>query len=94
MSEIVLWLLEWKEAFRNWMVWHEQSSDDLALQNMPFHDLCDVSFCTHPVPHSLRIDHDTWAELTMIEATGLVCSDETFEIQPFRFALEVRMKFF
>ena len=76
------------------MVRHEQSSDDFAVQHVPLHDLGDIVLCTDPVPHAFRIDDDTWAEVTMIEATGFVCSDTPFEIYPLCFALEVCMKFF
>jgi hypothetical protein len=62
------------------MVGHKQSGDDFPVQHVPFHDLCDIVLRTDPVPHAFRIDHDTWAEVTMIEATGFVCSDDPFEI--------------
>lgn len=76
------------------MVRHEQSGDDLALQNMPFHDLCDVGFCTDPVPHALRINNHAGTQLAMVKAAGFIGADKTFEIQPFCLALEMRVKIF
>ncbi len=76
------------------MVGHEQSGDDLSVQNMPFHDLCDVGFCPDPVPYSFRIDHYTRAQIAMIQAAGFVGANKTFEIQSLCLALEMRVKFF
>ena len=64
------------------MVRHEQSGDDLAIQNMPFHDLCDVGFRTDPVPYSLRIDHDARTQLAMVQTAGLIGSNRAFDSQP------------
>lgn len=72
--------LERYQLFWNRMVRHEQSSDNFTVQHVPLHDLGDIVLRTDPVPHAFRIDYDTWAEVTMIEATGFVCSDDPFEI--------------
>jgi hypothetical protein len=72
--------LERDQLFWNRMVRHEQPSDDFAVQHVPLHDLGDIVLRTDPVPHAFRIDYDTWAEVTMIEATGFVGSDNPFEI--------------
>lgn len=76
------------------MVGHEQSGNNLAFQDMPLHNFCHVGLSSDPVPHSLRIDHHTGTQLAMVEAAGFISANKTFEIQPLRFILEVRMKFF
>ena len=74
------------------MVRHEQAGDDLAVQDVPFHDLRDIGFGADPVPDSFGIDHDTGAQLAMVEAAGFIRADEPFEIQPLRFSLEMGVK--
>jgi hypothetical protein len=75
------------------MVRHEQPAHDLALHDVPLHDLGHIGFRADPVPDTFRIDHDTGAHLAMVEAAGLVRAHESFEIQPFRFALEMSVEF-
>lgn len=82
------------QLFWNRMIGHEQSGYDFPLHDMPFHDLCDVCFCADPVPHSLGIDHHTGAEFAMVQAAGLIGTNETFDIQSLGFALEMCVKFF
>lgn len=60
---------------------------------MPFHDLCDIGFSADPVPYSLRIDHHAGAEVTMVEAAGLISTDNVLEIKSLSFTFEVRVKF-
>lgn len=76
------------------MIGHEQAGDDFALEDMSFHNLRHVGFCADPVPYTLGIDYDTRAKLAMVEAAGFIGTHNTFEIQPFRFALKVGVKRF
>jgi len=75
------------------MVRHEQPGHDLALYDVPLHDLGHIGFRADPVPDTFRINHDTGAHLAMVKAAGLVRAHEPFEIQPFRFALEMSVEF-
>jgi hypothetical protein len=93
MDAAALWLLERDEPFRSWMVGHEQSSDDLSLQNMPFQDLCHVGFCSDPVPHSFRVDHHTGTQIAMVQAAGFIGAHKTLEIQSLCFAFKMCVKF-
>lgn len=76
------------------MIGHKQSGYDFPLHDMPLHNLCNIGFCADPVPHSFGIDDHTGAEFAMVEAAGLIGTNETFKIQSLGFILEVRMKFF
>ncbi len=76
------------------MVRHEQSGYNLALNDMPLHDLGHIGFCAHPVPDPFRIDDDAGPHVAMVEASSLVCADGPFEIQPFRFTLEMGVELF
>lgn len=71
------------------MVRHEQSGDNLALDDMPFHDLGHIGFRPHPVPDAFRVDDDAGPHLAMVEASSLVGADGPFEIQPFGLTLEM-----
>lgn len=76
------------------MVRHEQSGDNLALDDMPFHDLGHIGFRAHPVPDPIRVDDDAGPHFAMVEASGLVGADGPFEIQPFGFTLEMGVELF
>lgn len=76
------------------MVRHEQAGDDLALDDMPFHDLGHIGFRAYPVPDPFRIDDDARPHFAMVEASGLVGADSSFEIQPLGFALEMGVELF
>src|SRR5438094_1539195 len=55
---------------------------------MAFHDLRDVSFRSHPVPDSFRINDHARAVLAMIQASGFVCPYCSFQPQPLHLFLE------
>lgn len=76
------------------MVRHEQSGDHLTLYDMPFHDLCHVSFRADPVPDPFRIDDHAGSQFAMVQAAGLVCAHNPFEIQAFGLTLKVSMELF
>lgn len=76
------------------MVGHEQSGHDLTLHDMPFHDLGHIGLRADPIPDSLRVDDHAGSHLAMVEAAGLVCADDSFEVQPFRFILEMGVELF
>ncbi|MBH0188914.1 MAG: squalene/phytoene synthase family protein [Nitrospira sp.] len=47
-----------------------------------------------PVPDPFRVDDDTGSHFAMVEASGLVGADGPFEVQPFRFTLEMGVELF
>jgi len=57
---------------------HKEPGDDVAFQNMLFHDLRHVGFCADPIPYSFGIHDHAGSEVAVIEATGLVGTDNTF----------------
>jgi hypothetical protein len=76
------------------VIGHDETGHDLTLDDMALHDFRHVGFVADPVPDTFRIDHDTGSHRTMVEATGFICPHQPFEIQTFRFALEMGVEFF
>ncbi len=76
------------------MVGHEQSANDFAFQHVPLQDLCDIVFRTDPVPHSFRIDDHTGTQIAMVQTAGFVGANDTLQVEPLGFALEVCVKLF
>lgn len=75
------------------MIRHQQPGHDLALEDMPLHDLGHIGFRADPVPDPFRIDDDTGAHVTMVEASGFVGAHDAFQIQPFGFTFKVGVEF-
>ncbi len=72
---------------------HEKTFHQFPLDDVPFHNFSDVGFAPDPVPDSFRINDDTWTILTVIQTSGLVGTDATFESEPPDFLLEERVEF-
>ena len=54
------------------MLRHKQPGDNLAVQNMLFHDLRHIGFGPDPIPYAFGINYHAGPEVTVIEAAGLV----------------------
>ena len=76
------------------MIGHDETGHNLALDDVALHDFRHVGFVGDPVPDSFRVDDDAGSHRTMVEATGFICPHQPFEIQTFRFALEMGVEFF
>src|SRR5215831_8956616 len=76
------------------MVRHQQSGHDLTFYDVTFHDLGDIGFVADPVPDAFRVNNHTWPHRTMIEAPGLICAHQTFQIKPLGLALEMSVELF
>ena len=76
------------------MIGHDETGHDLPL--MTWRSMISVTSASvgDPVPDSFRVDDDAGSHRTMVEATGFICPHQSFEIQTFRFALEMGVEFF
>lgn len=76
------------------MIGHEKTFDDFAFQDVTFDDLCNIGFSSHPVPDALRINHDAWSILAMVQTAGLIGAHDAFEADALHFFLEEGMQAF
>ena len=76
------------------MIRHQQSGHDLTFHDVTFHNLGDIGFVADPVPDAFRVNNHTWPHRTMIEAPGLICAHQPFQIKPFGLALEMSVELF
>ena len=74
------------------MIRHNEAGHNLALDDVALHDFRHIGFGFDLIPHAFWIDHDARPFSTMIEAPGLICADNVFQIQPLCFLLEVGME--
>jgi hypothetical protein len=65
------------------MIGHDKTGHDFALDDVALHNFRHVTFGFDLIPHAFGVDHDTWSLGTMIEAPGLIGSDNIFQVQPF-----------
>ena len=76
------------------MIGHDETGHNLALDDVALHNFRHVTFGFDLIPHTFRIDHNARPLGTVIEAPGLISAYDIFQIQPFCFLLEVRVKRF
>ena len=69
--------------------------DQEIPEDLPFHDrLLDdprnIRLLDVAVPNPLRINHDGWTVLALIQATGVIHPNQTAKARPLEFGLERR----
>ena len=65
-----------------------QALDGFAADDVGFDDFIDVGVFNVSVPDRIRIDHEIWAVLALVEAAGLVGPHFAFEAAFRQFLLE------
>ena len=71
---------------------HEQAFHQFSLDHVSFHNFRDVGFIADPIPDALRINDDAGTIFAMIQAPGLVGTDDAFEAKALNFLLEECVK--
>lgn len=60
------------------MIGHDETGYDLALDDVALHDFRHVGFGLDLIPHAFGIDHHARPFRAMIEAPGLIGTDDVF----------------
>jgi hypothetical protein len=67
---------------------HDETSHDLAFDDVALHNFRHVGFGFDLIPHTFRINDHAWPLRAVIEAPGFIRTDDVFQVQPLRFLLK------
>jgi hypothetical protein len=76
------------------VIGHDETSHDLAFNDVAFHDFRHVGIGFDLIPHAFGIDHHAWPFCAVIEAPGFIRANDVFQVQPLRFLLEAGVERF
>ena len=79
---------QWRKKRERGLIGHQESFDQLALYDVPLHDFFHVSLGRHAIPDPFRIDHHGRSLCAIIETTGLIGTDDAFQVESFCLLLE------